>query len=65
MKTAIATDGKEIIASTQAPKEAICPYCKSVVILRKRKLMNNGGYAYYWRHRDNQNRSCPGRSRRG
>jgi hypothetical protein len=65
MKTALTTDGKEVIASTQAPQEAICPYCKGVVILRKRKLMNNGGYAYYWRHGDNQNRSCPGRSRRG
>jgi hypothetical protein len=65
MKTAKSTDGIEIIASNKAPQEAICPYCEGIVTLRKRKLMNNGGYVYYWRHRDNQNRSCHGRSRRG
>ncbi|MFN2161052.1 MAG: hypothetical protein ACK2UN_03165 [Candidatus Promineifilaceae bacterium] len=65
MKTAQAQDGTEVIASNEAPIEAICPYCKGIVILRKRKLMNNGGYVYFWRHRDNKNRNCPGRSRRG
>jgi hypothetical protein len=65
MKTAQAQDGHEIIASGEAPKEAICPYCNGVVILRKRTLMNNGGYAYFWRHRDNKNRNCRARSRRG
>jgi uncharacterized Zn-finger protein len=65
MKTAQASDGKEVIASKEAPKEAICPYCKGIVTLRKRSLMNNGGYVYYWRHRDNKNLSCRGRSRRG
>jgi hypothetical protein len=26
-------------------------------------LMNNGGYAYFWRHQDNRNRTCNGRNR--
>lgn len=65
MKTAKTSKGTEVLASEKAPQEAVCPYCKGVVILRRRKLMNNNGYAYFWRHRDNQNLDCPGRSRRG
>lgn len=64
MKTAKSPDDKEIIASQEAPEEAICPYCNGLVTLRRRKLMNNGGFAYFWRHRDNKNRDCPGRARR-
>jgi len=52
-----------VVASAEAPQEAICPACGGVVILRQRKLMNQGGYAYYWRHRDNRNRECAKRHR--
>ena len=64
MKTAHLPDGTKIAASEKAPQEAECPFCSGIVILRRRKLMNAGGYAFYWRHRDNEHRDCPGRSRR-
>lgn len=63
MKTAQTKDGIPIPANEDAPSEATCPYCGGIVILRRRKLMNSRGYSYYWRHLDNKNRSCPGRSR--
>ena len=65
MDIAKTTAGAQVTASNNAPKEAICPYCGGVVTLRSRKLMGNQGRSYYWRHRDNENRNCPGRSRRG
>ena len=52
-----------IIASDSAPETAVCPYCGGVVVLRRRKRMNNAGCAYFWRHRDNRDRECNGRSR--
>ncbi len=64
MKTAQAPDGTIVTASQEAPPELICSDCGGTVILRRRKLMNNGGYSYFWRHLDNKNRDCPGRSRR-
>lgn len=65
MKIATSPDGAEVSASPEAPEEAECQYCGGVVILRRRKLMNDAGYSYYWRHRDNEHRDCPGRSRQG
>lgn len=64
MKIAQLADGKPAPADDSAPPEAVCPHCGGIVYLRKRKLMNSKGYAYYWRHAANQNRDCPGRSRR-
>lgn len=51
-----------VTASETAPVKAVCPYCHGAVILRRRKRMN-GGCAYFWRHQDNHNRVCNGRSR--
>lgn len=42
---------------------AVCPYCGGVVVLRRRRVMGNQHVAY-WRHRDNCDLSCPGRSGR-
>ena len=64
MKTAVLPDGKSINASAKAPSAARCQFCGGPVLLRRRKLMNNGGYVFFWRHSDNQNLNCPGRSRR-
>jgi hypothetical protein len=44
-----------------APDKAICPHCGGMVVLRKRKCMS-GECVYFWRHQDNQNRACNGRS---
>lgn len=64
MKIAQCPDSQQpLLASNAAPEKALCPYCEGVVTLRRRKLMNNGGYAYFWRHQDNRNRTCNGRSR--
>lgn len=63
MKIALLPDGVKVTADPEAPQEAVCPFCGGTVILRRRKLMNDAGYAYYWRHRDNEHRDCPGRSR--
>jgi hypothetical protein len=63
VKTAKTKDGKAITASKAAPDEAICPYCGGMVTLRSRRTMNGGAKSYYWRHRNNQNRNCSGRSR--
>jgi hypothetical protein len=50
-----------VTASNHAPDKAICPHCGGMVMLRKRKCMS-GEYVYFWRHQDNQNRACNGRS---
>jgi hypothetical protein len=63
VKTAKTKDGKEITASKTAPDKAICPYCDGIVTLRSRRTMNGGEKAYYWRHCNNQNRNCSGRTR--
>jgi hypothetical protein len=63
VKTAKTIDGKIIEASESAPPKAICPYCGGEVTLRSRRMMNSDVKAYYWRHRNNENRNCSGRSR--
>lgn len=48
-------------ASATAPDKATCPHCEGWVHLRRRRLMNDGGYAYFWRHGDNKDKACIGR----
>jgi hypothetical protein len=62
MKMAKTSEGKEILASADAPKEALCPLCGHKVILRKRRLMNKGGTIYFWRHAPGGDLSCRARS---
>lgn len=63
MKIAQHPDNQQPLpASTTAPTKAVCPFCGGVVKLRRRKCMD-GGTVYFWRHRDNRNRACNGRSR--
>ena len=52
MKTAVSSTGRSVTASNTSPSEALCPKCKGSVVLRVRKLMANGGNAYYWQHRN-------------
>jgi len=65
MKVAVCSDkdGGRLVASDTAPKQAICPSCGGKVILRQRKLMNNSGTTYYWKHLGNLNRNCTARVR--
>ncbi|MCA9875836.1 MAG: hypothetical protein H6659_18805 [Ardenticatenaceae bacterium] len=63
MKTAKTTEGKEIVAAPDAPEEALCPYCGGIVVLRRRRTMNKGEVAYYYRHRSNHNTQCSARRR--
>lgn len=63
MKVAQTTDGKQITADAQAPPKAICPVCGGPLTLRSRRIMNNGGRIYFWRHRSNHNRHCGARNR--
>jgi len=63
MKIAKNQDGKEIDAKEDAPQEAICLFCGGVVILRGRRRMGSDKKSYFWRHLDNKNRNCRGRSR--
>jgi hypothetical protein len=63
MKTAQTVDGKTIIASKTAPKEAVCPYCGGILVLRSRRTMNGEKASYYWRHQNNKNPNCSGRAR--
>jgi hypothetical protein len=51
-----------ITAFEEAPDQALCPHCEGNVLLRSRKRMS-GNRTYYWRHQDNHNRACDGRSR--
>jgi DNA-directed RNA polymerase subunit RPC12/RpoP len=62
MEIAITREGKEILASVDSPKEALCPLCGHKVVLRKRRLMNKGGTIYFWRHVDGGSLSCRARS---
>jgi hypothetical protein len=62
MKTALLSGGKEMPASAEAPKHALCPVCGYKVTLRKRRLMNDRGYVYYWRHAVGGDLSCRARS---
>ena len=63
MKYAQTVKGDPILATPEAPKEAICPSCGGTVTLRSRKTMNNGGKSYFWRHRNNKNPNCQARQR--
>jgi len=63
MKVALNSDGTPIEASADAPKEAICPHCGGVVLLRGRRVMGNQAKSYYWRHAPGGDPNCPGRSR--
>jgi len=65
MKIAKTNDGEQVEASESAPREAICVFCGGLVILRGRKLMGSDKKAYFWRHQDNKNMNCRGRSRSG
>ncbi len=63
MKTARLPDSHlPVPAAPTAPPCAICPHCGGVVVLRRRKGMNDGPVTYFWRHQDNRNRSCNGRN---
>ena len=62
MKIAAREDGTKIEASAEAPPAARCPRCGYEVVLRKRTLMNDRGYVYYWRHKNGGNLSCGMRS---
>jgi hypothetical protein len=64
MKTAQLPDGEKIEAGEEAPPKAICPFCGGTVTLRRRKLMNNQGFSFFWRHLDNENLQCQTRLRR-
>ena len=62
MKTAHHPDTSQpITAVADAPAQAICPHCGGQVTLRRRQRMN-GTVVYFWRHLDNHNRECSGRS---
>ena len=52
MKTAVSSNGAQLVAASGAPASAICPKCGGLVILRARRLMANSGNTYYWRHQD-------------
>lgn len=62
MKVAVTDNGKKITASEEAPPEALCPLCGHPVTLRKRRLMNDRGFVYYWRHKSGGSLSCKERS---
>lgn len=61
MKLAQTTTGHPVAASNLAPLEALCPTCGDVVVLRQRRLMNNAGISYFWRHLRNRNLRCEAR----
>jgi hypothetical protein len=63
MKTAMNRAGEPIEAEGATEDRAVCPYCGGEVALRRRRLMG-GRWVAYWRHPDNGNLSCPGRSGR-
>jgi DNA-directed RNA polymerase subunit RPC12/RpoP len=62
MKLAVNECGDLIEAKDGAPKNAHCPHCKGVVVLRSRR----NGYkpekvTYFWRHLDYTNPDCGAR----
>ena len=63
MKVAVSAKGKEIVATSEAPEQALCPICRHTVGLRKRRLMNGDGYVFYWRQMHGGKLSCRARSR--
>ena len=63
MKIAYHLDNQQpISACAAAPQRAVCPHCGGIVMLRQRQRMD-GERIYFWRHLDNRNRVCNGRSR--
>jgi len=59
MKIATDDSGLMIEAEANAPKKALCPYCKGIVTLRsRRKSFQSGETTYYWRHQDYANPGC-------
>lgn len=62
MKVAVTADGKPVDAADDAPAEALCPQCGYPVTLRSRRLMNNAGTIYYWRHKQGGDLACKERT---
>ena len=58
MKTALLSDGMEIVAGAAAPTVARCPRCGCVVCLRTRRSMNGRTTTYYWRHSSQKAGHC-------
>jgi hypothetical protein len=50
-------------ADSPGEDRAVCPFCGGVVVLRLRRVIG-GRRVAYWRHLDNSDLSCPGRSGR-
>ncbi|MCB8940822.1 MAG: hypothetical protein H6654_01315 [Ardenticatenaceae bacterium] len=65
MKVAQLPDGTAVEASENAPQQAICPHCGTVLLLRQRRTMNKSVIAFYWRHASNQSLNCKARKRPG
>jgi hypothetical protein len=63
MKQALNDKGEKITAAQDAPAEARCPRCGQVVLLRRRRLMNDRGVVYYWRHKNGGKLPCEERSK--
>lgn len=62
VKAAKLENGAKIEASEEAPQVALCPQCGYEMVLRRRTLMNDRGYVYYWRHKNGGNLTCGKRS---
>ncbi len=62
MNVAVTVEGRQIEATCDAPPEALCPQCGYPVALRSRRLMNDGGTIYYWRHRQGGSLTCKART---
>lgn len=62
MKVAVTDRGRKIEAAEDAPPMARCPRCGHSVTLRKRRLMNERGFVYYWRHNDGGRLTCENRA---
>lgn len=63
MKIALHTETAQPLTAAQtAPATARCPSCGSLVTLRRRRCMD-GTSVYFWRHPNNRNLNCNGRSR--
>ncbi len=63
MKKALALNGKLIEAESSSPVEARCPFCSGRMVLRQRRQMDRKKVTYFWRHLDNRNLYCSGRTR--
>jgi hypothetical protein len=63
VKTAVNEMGEPIAAESAPGDRALCPYCGGIVTRRYKRLMDGCSVAY-WRHRNNRDTDCQGRSRR-